>query len=207
MNVGSPKPRAGQRLKERFREETGKAVLVAAEAVFAEQGLHGASMARIAERAGLAVGTLYNHFQDRDTLLDAVLADRKAALLAGLDARMALIADQPFSQQLEAFLAAIFEHLEEHRAFLQVVFMTEHRSSAKGGEHVRALHERMSSLLKIGQRQGALRTDADHSFAVMLLGLTRALFLSQVFGGKRLSPARSARRGAELFLHGAAARP
>jgi hypothetical protein len=137
-------------------------------------------------------------------LLDAVLQDRKAALVKGVDARMNGLSDLPFAQQLEAFLLVLFEHLDEHRSFLEVVFLTEHRSSAKSGEHVAALHDRMNTLLKAGQRQGLLRADADHSFPAMLLGLVRALFLRHVYGGKRLSPTRSARVAADFFLRGAA---
>jgi AcrR family transcriptional regulator len=52
------------RLRERLREEAARAILAAAEEVFATDGLQ-ARMERIAEQAGVAVGTLYNHFEDR----------------------------------------------------------------------------------------------------------------------------------------------
>ena len=37
----------------------------------AERGLHGSSVASIADRAGVAVGTVYVHFVDRDALIAA----------------------------------------------------------------------------------------------------------------------------------------
>ena len=94
MNLDSPggkSPQSPQKLRQRFREATSRAVLEAAEQVFAEDGLHGASMSRIAERAGVAVGTLYNHFKDREALFNALLDQRRAELLDELDrARAAL---------------------------------------------------------------------------------------------------------------------
>lgn len=204
MNEDSPGAKSPQRLKERLREETVRTLLAAAEAAFAVQGLSGASMADIAERAGVAVGTLYNHFKDRETLLEAVLVDRKLVLVATIDARMAEVKDQAFPLQLEAVLGAIFAHLEQHRSFLQVVLMTEHRGRANGGEHVRALHDRLERLLDIGQKTGVLRADEEHAFPVMLLGIARALFLRETYGAERLSPQRSVELAVEFFLRGAA---
>lgn len=47
-------------------------ILAAAVAMFAERGVD-AEMREIAERAGLAVGTVYNHFPSKDELIVAVL--------------------------------------------------------------------------------------------------------------------------------------
>src|SRR3954462_12552815 len=108
MNADSSSGRSPQRLRDRFREETSQAVLAAAEQIFAEEGIHGASMNQIAERAGVAVGTLYNHFKDKETLLSALLAQRKLDLLERMDTSRAALAGQPFQVQLEAFLRALF---------------------------------------------------------------------------------------------------
>ncbi len=62
MNRRSTAERQPQSLRERFNETTLQAVLSAAEEVFADAGLHAAHMGEIAERAGVSVGTLYNHF-------------------------------------------------------------------------------------------------------------------------------------------------
>ena len=63
-------------MRERFRREVATAIAAAAEAVFAEEGVHSAHVGHIAKRAGVAVGTLYNHFEDRDALLAALLRER-----------------------------------------------------------------------------------------------------------------------------------
>jgi AcrR family transcriptional regulator len=63
----------------------------AAEQIFASHGYEGASMRLIAEQAGVAQALLHYHFQNKDTLYEAVferrssaINDRRAALLDGL---------------------------------------------------------------------------------------------------------------------------
>ena len=68
------------KLRTRLREFTADAILEAAEEVFAQSGLE-AGMDAIAQRAGLAVGTLYNHFRDRDALVDALFEARSSAFV------------------------------------------------------------------------------------------------------------------------------
>ena len=76
-------------LRQRIRETTAQAILAAAEEVFANKGLHAAHMGEIAALAGVAVGTLYNHFADRDALLAGLLEDRRAEMLARIDEALA----------------------------------------------------------------------------------------------------------------------
>ncbi len=49
-------------LKEKLREARAGLILDVAEEVLAEKGYHDASMEEIAARAGVAKGTLYQHF-------------------------------------------------------------------------------------------------------------------------------------------------
>jgi AcrR family transcriptional regulator len=60
---------------ERRRLATRTSLLDAARALFAERGLHETSIAAIAERADVGLGTFYLHFADKDDLLAAILAD------------------------------------------------------------------------------------------------------------------------------------
>src|SRR5512138_2747814 len=92
-----------QRLRDRLREEYGRAILAAAEEVFAEDGLHAARMERIASRAGVAVGTLYNHFADKEALLAALARSRREGLFARVDASLAGVDGRPIAEQLHAF--------------------------------------------------------------------------------------------------------
>jgi AcrR family transcriptional regulator len=201
MNLHSSSAKSPRRLKDRFREETAEAVLVAAEQLFAQQGLHGASMAQIAEHAGVAVGTLYNHFKDRETLLEALLDQRHSELLGRLDDALARTAREPFARQLRSFLQILFEYYEEHRAFLLIVF--EHGAWKKCNETPRALHNRIETLLKRGHREKVLRPDQHQSFAVVLLGAVRSTFLREKYGVEPLPTSDAIDAVTDFFLRGA----
>jgi AcrR family transcriptional regulator len=57
-------------------EVTSLAIEGAAIDLFMEQGYHATSMRQIAERAGLALGGIYNHFASKDEIFEAIIIDQ-----------------------------------------------------------------------------------------------------------------------------------
>lgn len=57
-------------------ETTRLVIEEAAVALFMEQGYHATSMRQIAERAGLALGGIYNHFASKDEIFEAIIVDK-----------------------------------------------------------------------------------------------------------------------------------
>jgi AcrR family transcriptional regulator len=57
-------------------ERTRQAVLEAAYELFLEQGYAATSMRQIAERAGLAVGGIYNHFPGKEAIFSEIIIQR-----------------------------------------------------------------------------------------------------------------------------------
>ena len=68
---GERQPVAGAR--RRSQEATRNALIEAAAGLFAAHGSAGTRTADIARAAGVAVGTVYLHFKDKDALLKEVL--------------------------------------------------------------------------------------------------------------------------------------
>lgn len=64
------------------KADTRAALLDAGRACFAEAGFDGTTLAQVAKRAGVAVGTVYVHFPDKATLLTHALHDDLDAVLA-----------------------------------------------------------------------------------------------------------------------------
>jgi AcrR family transcriptional regulator len=54
-------------------------IFSAAKTVLEQEGIHGLSMRRIAEKSGMSPMSLYRHFADKDALLNALMADGLAA--------------------------------------------------------------------------------------------------------------------------------
>lgn len=67
--------------RRRVPEERPRQILEAALAVFGEQGLAGARIDDIAERAGISKGTVYLYFASKDDLFREVLRDTFAEML------------------------------------------------------------------------------------------------------------------------------
>lgn len=171
-------------MRDRIRETTDQAILTAAEDVFAEAGLHAARMDEIASRAGVSVGTLYNHFEDRDALLAGLMAARKGELLAALDAAAAAPAPGGFREQLRATLVTLLTHCERHRRFFHIILQREvgpYNGKPAGGQKsadtMRELLDRLDKLMKRGLREKVLRPDMAELASTFLLGMFRALMI------------------------------
>jgi len=57
-------------------EITRLAIEDAAVELFMEQGYHATSMRQIAEKAGLALGGIYNHFKSKEEIFEAIIIDK-----------------------------------------------------------------------------------------------------------------------------------
>jgi AcrR family transcriptional regulator len=105
----------------RSRAATRGRLVEAAIELFAREGLHGATSARIARAAGVATGTFYLHFADKQALFTAVVQSALGALRervgratasAGADARAQVRAR---TEELVAFA-------EDNRSLIRVLF-------------------------------------------------------------------------------------
>jgi AcrR family transcriptional regulator len=98
--------------------ENRQRLLHAAVDVIGEHGYAGASVTRIAERAGLAQGTFYLYFESRQHLFDQLLPDVGGEALAFI---RAAVGDAPDFPTMEARgLKAFFEYVARNPAYLRV---------------------------------------------------------------------------------------
>ncbi len=105
--------------KPSIREENERAILAAAESVFAERGFGGATMAAIAAGAGVPKPNVHYYFPTKEKLYRAVVervltawldaarsfdmsADPRAALTAYIEAKMDLAREMPLSSRIWA---------------------------------------------------------------------------------------------------------
>lgn len=191
------------RLRDRLREEAARAILEAAEEVLGADGMQ-ARMERIAERAGVAVGTLYNHFEDRAALVRSLVRSRREALLSRVDDALAAVREAPVDVQLRAFFSAVEEHARVHGRLLSV-FM-------QGGEGpgqarppkslLEDLARRAEAIVARGVARGELREDRANVFAPSLVGIARVVLVRVLEGGD--GPGETSGAIVELFLRGAA---
>src|SRR5580704_1581256 len=210
--MNAPLPRRRDEARALFRN----AILDAAEAVFADRGFHGARIQDIAERARIAVGTVYNHFADKDEVLSALLDERTEGLLSQVRAggHRLLSAVRGFRRKLEARVAGMLAYVEQHRAFFAIA--NEHglfagavapsaRSSARSVERMETFRAVFRAVVEDGIASGDLEPLEADTLARFLGGTMRAFVLSSLTeNGKDVRE--QAAMTVELFLHGAARR-
>ncbi|WNG35603.1 TetR/AcrR family transcriptional regulator [Archangium violaceum] len=186
----SPRSTSGskpQTLRARLKEEARATILDAAEQVLAEQGLHAARMDDIAARVGVSVGTLYNYFQDRQQLLEALRDVRGRELLAMLDTELERSQGQPYHARLHGLIRCILEHAQLHfRLFSLMLEDVMQHGVAKGQDlndhqaHWREISRRVEDLGHQGVEEGALRPEDARHYPTLLLGMVRELLFRQL---------------------------
>jgi len=204
MNRDSSSVHRVQPLRQRLRAETARAIAAAAEEVFAERGLKEARVEEIAARAGVSVGTLYNHFADRRALLAGLVERRRKELADKLDA--ALAASGAFEAHLRDFVRTVFEHFDAHREFLAILLEADTARLAQPSEAMRELRRHADELVARGVRGRALRKEGADLWGALLLGTVRALLVDELRRPGRLTVEERAARAVEYFLRGACAR-
>src|SRR5262249_24455017 len=83
---------AGGRV-ERRKARTRRNLLAAARHLFAARGVEDTTIADIAERADIAIGSFYNHFSTKEELLDALIEQALSEQLRLLQRRQAELSD------------------------------------------------------------------------------------------------------------------
>ena len=183
-------------LRARFRRATREAILNAAAGILGGDNGAQARMEDIAARAGVAVGTVYNYFEDRRALVTALLETRTKVLLDALDDAAAPVrgrkrtagasatAGDGFEAELAGFVSAVAAHFDANR-FLLHVLLDEERSrgiDAKAASRRRTvfgqLLSRAERLMTKGIRVRALRKDDPAMYAALLVGMVRGVALS-----------------------------
>jgi AcrR family transcriptional regulator len=190
------------RLRDRLRDEAHRAILAAAEEVFSEQGL-GARMEQIATRAGVAVGTLYNHFEDRKALVEALSCSRRGLLFERLDAAIAGGEGKPVREQLAALFAALGAHAAVHGRFLTVLVQAGEGPAKARSAIQDELLDRVGMVIDRCIASGELRPEGRDVYALSLVSVVR-IAIHRILEGhgswEELAPAI-----VDLFLRGAEA--
>lgn len=137
-------------------------ILAAAEAVFAEHG-PSASTEQVAERAGVAIGTVFRHFPTKQELLQAIMKDLLERLT---DDAAALVGEGD-----PAALFTFFTHVVEQAAYEKTVVDLLARTGVdlRVADSVRLLREKLAELLKRSQESGTVRPDARLDEVIALL--------------------------------------
>ncbi|HLI63557.1 MAG TPA: TetR/AcrR family transcriptional regulator [Terriglobales bacterium] len=174
-------PRRGSR---RQPERSRNAILNAALAEFAREGLAGARIDAIAEAAGVNKALLYYYFADKEALYDAIL-DR---FFAELTDRILAVCNQPGTAG-ERFLAYARTHYDAiaESPYYAYIFMSELMSASRGGsshldrifsKYMQPIGVRVLALVADGVKRGEFRAVDPNQFIPSAIGSIVHYFLT-----------------------------
>ena len=157
---------------------TLRLLLDAATGEFGERGYHDAAIARIAQRAGVAIGSFYTYFDSKEAVFAALVGDmsgrvRDHVAPAIVDARDGLDGEQ---LALEAYLGFVKDHKEVYRIIDEAEFV----DAASYRQHYESTAKRLQARLEAGSARGELRDDIGEVEAWAMMGMN--VFLGLRYG-------------------------
>lgn len=189
--------------------DKARAIMDAAVAVFAEQGYHQAQMARVARAAGVAGGTVYLYFRNKQDLLVSLFRDRLGRLIERCLAESAGLTD-PVAR-LRAFVAHHLGSLAADRDFAIVTQIELRQSDPDIRRAISAIMRDyfavIDRIIADGQSSGAIRPDlSPRLIRNMIFGTLDQLVTAWVLSGAVADLAGQADETSDALLGGIAAR-
>jgi TetR/AcrR family fatty acid metabolism transcriptional regulator len=189
--------------------EKRKRILQAAIQTFGRRGFHEARIAQIASAAGVAEGTVYLYFKNKEDLLGVVFEEKMEELLS--EGRAIRESAAPLRDRLCGVLDVHISALADDRD-LASVFQIELRRSARLVERFSRsklveYFRLLESLLKEGIVNGELRSGLDPRLAVRVLFGAADEILSEWLLSEEKKPAATGAQLVDTLLAGFGAPP
>ncbi len=138
------------------------AIMNAAEKIFAEKGFTGAKISEIAKRAGVADGTIYEYFDNKEDVLFSLSMDRLDHYFDGV-AEMFSIKDP--LRKIRRLVKYHFTSFMNERDFLKVFLLHLQLNvrfyGSKAFEVFKRYHALVESIVEEGKRAGVFRPDVN----------------------------------------------
>ncbi|MFL6174526.1 MAG: TetR/AcrR family transcriptional regulator [Marmoricola sp.] len=180
-------------------------LLAIAGGLFAERGFKNTTVRDIADAAGILSGSLYHHFDSKESMVDELLDTFQTELWKSYDAIEA--SDLTPRAKLEAVVRASFEAIGEHRNEV-AIFQTDALYLAtfeRFGyliERNRKFRTLWTGLLEAGVASGELRADLDVALVYRFLRDTVWVAVRWYRPGGTLTPADVADQYLAILLEG-----
>ncbi len=194
-------------MKERkLKPEKRAAILKAAVMVFAQKGFYNSKVTDIAKQAGVADGTIYIYFKNKDDLLISLFEDRMVDILKRFNHELSGI--EHASDKLKSFFKVYFEMIQED-PLLAEVFQVELRQSDK---FLKNYHNQnfldylniIGSILHQGVEDGIFRSDLNVGIMkIMIFGSIDEVARQWILGADtKYSLNEAAGQVTKTILHG-----
>ena len=187
-------------------ERTRRAILDAAYSLIIEQGYAATSMRQIAERTGLALGGIYNHFSSKEEVFKAIVEERHPFF------QIIPLLNAVEGKSVEEFVRnaahSVVAELGHHPDFLNLMLteIVEFKS-----QHVSVVFDKLLSMLlplaeRMGSLDGNLRRIPPPVLLRAFLGMFFSYYITEILIGRAMPPEMQTNAldyFVDIFLHGA----
>jgi len=150
--------------------------------IFSEQGFHKATTDRIAEEAGVAVGTIYNYFENKSDVLEYIFQteyEKRKAFFEKL-----IKQDASPLEKIRSILEKHFAEVQEEPELIKII-LEERQHTCADSRGRAGLRKFIEEIISQGIEEGYLRDiDAD-ILAVILFGAIEAVMREYLAEGKK----------------------
>ncbi len=152
--------------------ELVRTLLDATAQVLTEVGIEKLSTNKVAKRAGVAVGSIYQYFPNKEALMDALVEDRMQRLGSLVADRMAALESNSFPAATEAILRAVIDFLAGESGLVPVLM----------SRALYASEETVAGHLRV-EAEAAARSFLEHMEDRTVLDIDLAVFVSTNIAG------------------------
>ncbi|GGG03372.1 fatty acid metabolism regulator protein [Paenibacillus abyssi] len=178
-------------------------ILDAAVKVFAETGYHGSQVSKIAREAGVADGTIYLYFKNKEDILVSLFRERLGELVGKFTASVE--ASATAEEALRKICEIHYTELENNSNLAYVTQIELRQSSLELrkaiGQAVKPYIQLIEAVLVKGMEEGTFRKDLDVKLTRLLIfGAMDEVVTSWLISGQKYSLSAQIDRTAEFFL-------
>ncbi|WP_327307242.1 TetR/AcrR family transcriptional regulator [Streptomyces sp. NBC_01298] len=189
--------------------ERRRELLDTAAEVFAAQGYNATTVRKIADAAGMLAGSLYYHFDSKESMLDEILSAFLTELWEGYDTVLA--AGLGPRQTIEALVTESFREIDRHRAAVAIYQKEARTLSVQPRFHYLSdsqvkFEKAWLGTLERGVADGVFRADLDIRLTYRFVRDTVWVAASWYRPGGQHSPEEIARQYLSMVLDGIATR-
>jgi len=180
-------------------------LLAIAARLFAERGFKNTTVRDIADAAGILSGSLYHHFDSKESMVDELLDTFQTELWKKYDAIEA--SDRTPKAKLEAVVRASFEAIGDHHSEVAIfqsdaLYLASFERFGYLIERNRKFRTLWTGLLEAGVASGELRADLDVALVYRFLRDTVWVAVRWYRPGGSLTPADVADQYLTILLEG-----
>ncbi len=183
---------------------TRRGILDAAIGLLMQDGIQGLTMDRVSAEAGVAKGTLYVYFKNKEEILDAAVEASFEPLIGDLS--VLLNGNQTPDRKLAEFSLCHLRFFDEHRDLIRVIFYDRERTHSEKNhytdERYRTMVRQVAGVLDEGIGQGLFLSLDSMKVAAMFIEANMGMVMQRIHDGISGDVEKDARQVTNLFMYG-----